>query len=157
VTALGCLEHALTALKLKGLNLTPEDERAVMARLLAVAQYVVNQEAHRAIAIQKPAKRERGRPKDKAMREVFGGLVGIWIDYAQSVPGVSYFAIDDAYRGKFVEFSQMFCGTLADTLENDPAARSLVRSLRDVQKHSVRVRTWLRAIGVPQFASYTDR
>lgn len=147
------LQRAIRGSNLSGLDLSPSTKLAVVARLLEIAQYVVNQEAHRTISASKSPRRPRGRPREKAMHEVFGGLAGVWIDYAQAVPGVSYFAIEDSYGGRFVEFFREFCGTLADALEGDLAASSLVKALRAVQENPRKVRTWLRAVGIPQFVT----
>jgi hypothetical protein len=90
VTASVRLQDRLREISLPGLQLGTKEPREVRERLTQIAQYVVDQELGRttAAAKRKPA---RGRPKSKAMREVFGGLTVVWLDYSQAVAGVSYF------------------------------------------------------------------
>jgi hypothetical protein len=155
VTATVRLQDRLRAIPLSGLQLSSKEQREVRERLAQIAQYVIDQEAGRVVRAKRTP--TRGRPTNKAMHEIFGGLTGVWLDYGQSIAGVSYFGAAERYGGRFVRFTQNFCKALADALEKDPAARGLVRSLRSVQNHPVRVRSWLRAIGLPQFVSRVRR
>lgn len=85
------------------------------------------------------------------MRELFGNLVGFWLDHAGAVPGVSYYDITEAYSGRFVEFSQAFCSALAFDLETLEEHATFVAHLRKVAQNGRQVRTWLESLQVPEF------
>ena len=148
--------------------------RSAAERLSAIVQYSVDMAAYRSIPSRpRPKLRKRRRRKEdppnerlilrrgarpnREMRDLFGALVGFWLDYANEVPGVSYDGMCNRYGGKFVRFSQAFCKVMAADIQaigNNPGFAS---DLRAVTKNAVRVRTWLRAVGVPQLATRLSR
>jgi hypothetical protein len=90
------------------------------------------------------------------MRELFGNLVGFWLDHAGAVPGVSFVDLTDEYTGRFVYFVQAFCRELSSDLEASGNPPPITTALRDLVINPVRVRTWLRAIHIPQFVRRTN-
>ncbi len=105
--------------------------------------------------------RKRGAPPNKAMREVFGNLAGFWLDFTDCVPGVSFYGMTGEVGGRFVRFSQSFCENLAIGIERleppPPGHEKFLRLLRETKTNPIRVRTWLRAIGLPQFVTKISR
>jgi hypothetical protein len=144
--------------------------RSAAERLSAIAQYFVDMAAHRLTPsrprpkLRKQRRRKkdppnerlilrRGAPANREMRELFGNLVGFWLDHANATPGVSFDGINDTYLGRFVRFSQAFGDVMVVDLETIGNHSKFASDLREVTKHAVRVRTWLRALQVPQLAT----
>jgi hypothetical protein len=141
--------------------------RSAAEHLAAIAQYTIDMAENRTMPKRERPKlrkrrrrpedppnekliKRRGAPGNVAMRQLVGGLVGFWLEYAGDIPGVS-FREGRGYSGLFLEFTLSFCKLLASQLEMVGEYPELACDLRSVYRNPVRVRTWLRALKVPQF------
>jgi hypothetical protein len=84
------------------------------------------------------------------MRELFGNLVGFWLDQTGSIPGVSYSVLSVEYTGPFVRFAVALCAELAISVRANPdrggVETAFLAALQDVTENPIRVRTWLDAV-----------
>jgi hypothetical protein len=141
-------------LRPSGVKIPPNKERAAISRLVEIAQYTENMNAlrNRPSRTRTMVKRPVGRPRTVAMRQLFGSMAGFWFEFTGELPGVSYFGMTDTISGPFVTFSQAFCRELsADLKREDPGGhKTLIARLEDISATPVRVKTWLRELGLPQ-------
>lgn len=107
---------------------------------------------------------ERGRlrslPPKEARRNLYGDLIGIWIELPEinRLPGVTFSFIavsSEQWTGRFVGFTQAFAGAVADYVSLQAGEsedwRGLIKTLRRIQTNGVNVRDGLRAVGIPAF------
>ncbi len=138
-------------------GITPTPER--VQRLGDLAQWSIDQAILASLPRRRPpAPKPRGRPKNRNMRQLVANLAMFWLDETGTLPAWTYDWLNDAYSGRFVRFIRAFAEELVDDariLSSDarlPAGgvESLATSLADLAANPVRVKTWLKAAGVPK-------
>lgn len=130
---------------------------------LSMAAQYLNEIARSLITNRHMARKdERGRTRttlgSAARLELFGNLVGAWIDYpgVHRLPGVTYNDITGRYSGPFVTYLQGFCSAVAFYIKQQIAGdahrqeawRGVVRSLENIARNGVHVRDGLRMLGI---------
>jgi hypothetical protein len=137
-------------------SLSPAKLRRAAERLAMIFQDVSDKTAYGWTVSNRSEPKDAHRPRDITMRQLFGSLSTFWTDFVGH-PGVSFDG--EHYGGPFVRFSQVMCGELLKNLSRQRATQGapLLMRLQLVCDNPVKVKMWLRQIGITQLGRNFER